>query len=87
MKKIDFPFFNPPYSAFICIEMPPLVHINAHSAVNCLLHSIGPMGTDPSGFPGKPYQIPVLVVHTGSTLACSAGPLCGKWKRTINGMY
>lgn len=88
MKKINFPFFNPSYSAFICIEMPPLItHWCSLNCELCLLHSIGSTEPDHSGFPGKTEQTLVPMMHTYCSLSCSVGPLWRKWKRTVNGIY
>lgn len=58
MKKINFPFFNPSsYSAFICIEIPPLMHwgsLNCEPAC-CMALGIGFVGI---GSPWIPRENP-----------------------------
>lgn len=79
MKKINFPFFNPSYSAFICIEMLPLItHWCSLNCELCLLHSIGSTEPDHSGFPGKTEQTLVPMMHTYSVLSLVLLDLCGE---------
>lgn len=78
-KRLISPFFNPSYSAFICIEIPHLC-IEVHSTVNptcCMALGIGFGGWSP-WIPRKTHQILVLVVQT----CCIFSTLARKWKDT-----